>query len=1103
MHVRAKFQAVKSLRRTQSHETSLQNIWLSRMPILSILLVVLCFVFLFPLSSKAQVTTADILGTVTDSTGAIVPGAEIKVISAATGDVRTAKSDERGEYVITALQAGHYRIEIQAASFKKQIIPDLLAAAGDRARVDAHLTAGGTAETVEVQASSPLLQTDNSSIGSTLVEKSVQDLPLNGRNFVQLAQITAGANEGPPGGLGSGSRPDDRRQTSTISVNGQSDVLNNELIDGADNNERLIGTIGIRPSVDAISEIRIQTDDYTAEVGRSAGAVIDVITKSGGNQLHGSLYEYFRNDIFDASNYAFGGGGNLEKSELRQNQFGGSVGGPIVRDKTFFFGDYEGFRKVQGVTASGTVPTLYEEENPGDFTDVVPGLKLAAVDPIAINWFKLFPAPTSGGTANNFTGTQTKTQFSNLFDVRGDQIFGPSDRLFARYSYNNVATFTPGILPETTVDGIAIQPGGAIANFAGSAQDLAYNFQTNYNHIFTPTLLLNLFASYLRIDNQSFPLNYGTNASSAFGLKGANLSPATSELTPVAVTGYASVGDGIFLPLTDLDNTFQYGGNITLMQGRHSIKAGASLIRRQSFQSQDNYGTGYLIDDVGATPQNNLYNFLNGSIDITFRENSLAPPNYRMWESGYYVQDDVRATDHLTLNLGLRYDIITPFTEAHDHISNFDPVTASIIVASGKDPTVGVKTQYTNFAPRVGFAQEFRHGMVVRGGYGTTFFPGNYTSVGNLKNQPFIFSYTGVSTTLEAGLPIPSTVSLNNLSGSIPGTVSLNFRTSYLQQFNLVMQKQFGNTVLTAGYVGLVGRHLPESLPDVNAAPPNGDSNPNTLRPFYDQLPNVTQIEQMASEGSSSYHSLQLTLQRRFAHGLSTDVNYTLARGLDNTSGLSTQESGGYGASPNTRSTFEYGNSDLDVRHRIAGNAVYVLPFGNSLTGIPAFLGHGWQVNALGVWGTGMPFSVVNTTDISNTLPGDNQPDRPNMIGKPNLSRGQRSISHWFNTDAFAVQTLGTLGSERRNQLYGPPFMHFDLSMMKDFPLLNDRMHLQFRAESFNLTNTPSFSIASASTTDTVFTTAAANVNAGFGQITATNNNYTPRQFQFALKLVF
>lgn len=1095
------FAIANGMSETQSQKAFRRSMTLCRIAILSILVAILSFGGAS--SSDAQVTTADILGTVTDGTGAIVPGATVKVISAATGDVRTAKSDERGEFIVTALQAGHYKIEIQANGFKTQIVSDLLAAAGDRARVDAQLAAGGATETVEVQASTPLLQADSSTVGSTLVEKSVQDLPLNGRNFVQLAQLTAGANEGPPNGLGSGNRPDDRRQSSTISVNGQSDVLNNQQIDGADNNERIIGTIGVRPSVDAISEIRIQTNDYTAEVGRSAGAVIDVITKSGGNQLHGSLYEYFRNDIFDASNYAFGGGSQLAKSELRQNQFGGSIGGPIRKDKTFFFGDYEAFRRVAGVTATGTVPTLYEEQHPGDFTDVVPGLKLTAVDPIALNWFKLFPAPTRLGTANNYTGTQKATQFSNLFDVRVDQIFGANDRLFARYSYNNVATVIPGLLPETTVAGIKIQPGGNNIAHAGPAKNLAYNLQINYNHIFTPTLLLNLFASYLRLNNQSLPLNYGTNASSAFGLQGANISQVNSALTPVLTSGYSNVGDGTAVPLQDLDNNFQYGGNITAIRGRQTIKAGISLIRRQSHQVQNLAGIGALVEAYGATPQNNMYNFLKGSVDIVVRNNSLAPPYYRMWESGYYLQDDVRVTDHLTLNAGLRYDIFTPFTEVHNDISNFDPVTASIIVASSTNPTVGIQTKYTNFAPRVGFAQDLGHGMVVRGGYGISFFPGNYASPASLKNQPFVFSYTGGPSTLAAGVPLPVPPNLNNLSGSIPAAVSPNFRTSYLEQFNLVMQKQLGNNVLSVGYVGLVGRHIPESLPDINAAPPNTASNPNTLRPFYNKLPNVTSIAQLNSEGSSSYHSLQLSFQRRFAHGLSTDVNYTLAHGLDNTPGFSsTGGAGGYGANPTARSTFEYGNSDLDIRNRIAGTVVYVLPFGDSLTGIPALLGKGWQVNAIGVWGTGAPFSVVNSTNLSHALPAGGQ-DRPNMTGNPNLSRGERNISHWFNTSVFSTQASGTFGSERRNQLYGPPFMHFDLSMVKDFPLLHDRMHLQFRAESFNLTNTPSFLIANGSSANIVYPTAAASAKAGFGQITATSNNYAPRQFQFALKLIF
>jgi Carboxypeptidase regulatory-like domain len=289
--------------------------------------------------AAAQSTTADILGTVTDSTGAILPGAKVTLTALATSEKREATANAAGEFVFNNLNPGHYEVEVTASGFKTFVVPDLLAAAGDRARVDAKLTAGAVDETVMVQAMTPLLQTDSSTVATTLTEKSVQDLPLNGRNFVQLAQMTAGANQGPQNGLTSGARPDDRRMTASISVNGQSDLINNEMIDGADNNERIIGTIGIRPSIDAISEVRVQSTDYTAEAGRTAGGVINIITKSGGNQFHGTLYEYFRNDVLNATNDVVQpqAGVTLAKSELRQNQFGGSLGGRIVKNKTFFF----------------------------------------------------------------------------------------------------------------------------------------------------------------------------------------------------------------------------------------------------------------------------------------------------------------------------------------------------------------------------------------------------------------------------------------------------------------------------------------------------------------------------------------------------------------------------------------------------------------------------------------------------------------------------------------------------------------------------------------------------------------------------------------------
>jgi hypothetical protein len=1066
----------------------------------------------------AQSTTADILGTVTDPSGAVVAGAAVKVTSLATGEIRTAVSDGHGDYVINALLPARYKVEIAIHGFKTFSVPDILAAAGDRVRVDAVLTTGAVTETVEVEASTPLLQTDSSTVATTVVEKSVQDLPLNGRNFVQLAQLTVGANEGPPIGLTSGARPDDRRMSSSISVNGQSDIINNEMIDGADNNERIIGTIGIRPSIDAISEFRVQTNDYTAEVGRTAGGVINIITKSGGNQFHGTLYEYFRNDVLDASNYDFGA--NLKKSELRQNQFGGSMSGPIRRNKTFFFGDFEGLRLVQGISKGATtVPTLYEEQHPGNFTDVISGLNVSSnVSPIALNWFKLFPAPNTGGagaTSNNYAGTFNKTQNSNVFDVRADHQFTPNDMAYARFSYNDVTTFTPGRLPNVTVAGLKISPGGNIADFAGTGDNVAQNSQINYTHIFSPKLLVNVLGSWLRLDNLSTPLNYGTNADTAFGFTGGNISAATSALTPMSIASYANVGDGIFLPLNDVDDTYQAAGTVTWTRGIQNIKFGASLIRRQAVNNQDNFGIGYVIDiDLlgysplpgAGSPQSFMADFLsNGSYLYALRANQITIPHYRMWESGYFVQDDIRLTHRLTLNVGLRYDIMTPFTEIKNSISNFDPAGAggagAIVVASSSNRTAGIVTHYSNVAPRFGFADDMGHGLVVRGGFGLSFFPSNYTSTASLKNQPFVSNFANVIT-LASGLPLPTpqgTTSTEANPLSVSDNLAPDFHISYLEQFNLLAQKQVGKNVLTVGYVGMLGRHLGEALNDLNAL--------NLTTGTY-PYPNWAGIGQTDTEGVSVYHSMQAAFQRRYANGLAVDVNYTWAHGEDNITGLSNTGGDGSGASPTTRHTYEWGNSDLDLHNRIAGTAIYALPFGKTLKGAQGLLAKGWQVNILTAWETGLPFTVTNSSDIAGTMHASNDYDRPNMLGSAKLS--SRSNKEWFNTAVFQIQPSGTLGNERRNQIYGPHYEHADLSLFKDFPVFYEGT-VQFRAECFNLTNSPTFASPSnvMGGAEEIFGNPGdlgndpANVAAGFGSISSVNANYTPRVFQVALKLQF
>jgi hypothetical protein len=1062
----------------------------------------------------AQSTTAEILGTVTEQTGAVLAGATVKVTSLATGEVRTTTSDDHGNYVVNSLLPARYKIEITVRGFKTFSVPNLLAAAGDRARVDASLITGEVTETVEVEAATPLLQTDSATLATTVVEKSVQDLPLNGRNFVQLAQLTMGANEGTPTGMTSGNAPDDRRQSSSISVNGQSELLNNEMIDGADNNERIIGGIGIRPSIEAISEFRVQTSDYTAESGRTAGGVINIITKSGSNQFHGSAYEFFRNDLFDATTYLFAGNTPLPKSELRQNQFGGSLGGPILHNKTFFFGDYEGYRLVQGISPQAvTVPTSYEEDHPGDFTDLVPGLNVSSsVSPIALNWFKLFPKPSNpGATAGNYMSIQKKTQDSSLSDIRIDHSITPNDTLYGRYSYNSVTTFTPGLLPPVKVAGLTISPGGNVWSFAGSAKDTANNIQLNYTHLFSQTLVMNLVTSYLRIDNQSLPLNYGTNAATAFGYTGVNISQQTSALTPLnisgvwgAATGYATVGDGVFVPIKDLDNVLQFAGTATWTRGIHNIKFGASLIHRNTLNAQDNYGIGQLSEFNAATIQANLANFLEGNIDEVMRQNDLYPPHYLAYESGEFVQDDLHIIKPLTLNVGIRYDIITPFAEAGNHISNFNPVTAKMDVASSSDRTAGVATHYTNVAPRFGFEYDMGRGLVLRGGFGMSFYPGNYTSLASLKNQPFAFNFQNTAEmTLAQGMPVPTASSATDLSGSIPDNVEPDFHISYVEQYNLVAQKQLGRNVLTVSYVGSQGRHTPELLPDINVSLPSGTATSNP-RLYAAVLPNVSSIGMVRTEGKSNYNALQTAFQRRYVNGLAVDFNYTYARGLDNSSGFN-GSGDGYGASPSTRGKYEYGTSDLEMRHRLAGNVIYALPFGAALNGARALALKGWQVNALAVWETSLPFTVMSSSDVSGTESGDGQPDRPNMIGKARLSGKSQSKNEWFNVSAFQIQNAGTLGNEERNQLYGPHYTHLDLSLFKDFPVKGNWGKVQFRAECFNLTNTPEFgtpgNVMSGNPGDLGSSTG--NADAGFGSIYSMTASYLPRVYQFAVKLQF
>ena len=1033
---------------------------------------------LVPFSGWAQLTTADVLGTVTDPSGAALSGARIVLTNKGTQEHRTVTANSVGEYTFTLLQSGHYAITASAPGFKNFTIGDFSLNAGDRRREDITMSLGQNTETVEVQAAPPALDTDSSTLSTVVTTKQVQELPLNDRNFVQLAQLAAGANEAAPTAISNGNRPDDRRQTAAVSVNTQSDNLNNELVDGLDNNESTIGGIGIRPSIDAIDEFRLQTGVYPAESGKSPGAVVNLITRSGTDQFHGSAYEFFRNDLFDARDFFATVG---PKPEYRQNQFGASLGGPIRRNKTFFFGDYEGLRIIQGTTTVSTVPTLFEEQNPGNLSDIKgPVIPANQVNPIGLKFFQLYPAPNLPGTINNFTYSPNRTQYSHTADTRIDQHFSEKDNFFARYTYNNVASYTPSGLPAVN----GIEPGGSVS-YPGPATDLAHQLLLNHIHIFTPNLLLELKAGYTRINNVSYPLNYGKNFAQQFGIINANIDQLTSALSNVSITGYAGLGDSSYLPLIDLDNTFQYGGAVTYTKGAQTWKMGAVLIRRQIENEENTSGTGSFTFNTSPTGFA-LANLLEGIPFQVSRVMQLEPRYLRRWEPSLYVQDDWRVTKKLTLNPGLRFDIITPDVDVHNQISNFDPGTATLIVAgvNGASRSAGVKTDYKSIAPRVGFAANIRNGTVLRGGYARVFFRDDTGPSVPFADPPFVTTYSPNPLTvgLSAPLPLPTAQSTTNLSGAIRG-IQLTYENSYVDQASFNVEQSIGSTVITVGYVGVFGRDLRIS-PDLDLAPPNPVSYV-TRRPFYSVLPNVTSTPVIESSGFSNYNGLQVSLQRRLSRGLTANANYTWSHAIGDTQGFS---QGGLYTSvlPYQTATLERGNSDLDIRQRFALMVNYELPFGRALSGWQGGVVKGWQLNAIAVAETGFPFSVVNASPRSNTGAAS---DRPNLIGNPVLSNP--TVQGWFNTAAFQAQPLGTIGSEARDAVYGPPFRHLDLSLFKIFSI-TERLRLEARAESFDITNTPNFAQPNA----TLGT-------ASFGTISSTRVGSTPRQLQFALRFTF
>ena len=1124
-----------------------------------------------------QVNTGAVVGTLTDVSGAVMPDAKVTIRNRAMGVSRAVPTGKTGEYSFSLLQPGTYEVTIEAKGFRTFVTENLHLSAGDRLRVDARMEIGIASESTLVSAeAAPDLQTDSSTITTLITTQSVADLPLNGRNLTNLVQLSAGVTEGASNAPGGGTHSNDRRLTSAFSANGQNDFLNNNMIDGMDNNERYFGTIVVRPSIDAVQEVNVSTNLYPAEVSRTAGGVANIITKSGTNTFHGSLFEYLRNDVFDARNYFATTG---PRPKLRQNQFGGSVGGPIRKDKTFFFGDYEGFRQVWAQnTYTSTVPTAAQENlvaaTPAGQT-IPTGSLLGNTSPFVVsglgkNLFALYPAPTNPGTTNNFVYSPVRTQFSHTFDVRADHRFSDRDSLFVRYSFNDVNTYTPGNLPDVSINGKTFGSSNSSGISGGVGLERAQNLGVDYVHVFRPELLLELKAAYLRFANQALTTNsanagvqlgfdscsLGTGYCMNSGSGGAQYGLPSIQMAPP----YSGLGDGLFSPLFDYNNTFQYQGSLSWTHGAHNVKTGASLIRRQLNLQQSISARGsYSIN--GTFTGSALGDLVAGYASDAQFQNDVAFPRYRSWEVAGFIQDDWRITKWLALNLGLRYEVFTPFTEVRGYISNFDTATGYLVspILSGANhgsSTANVKTDWRDISPRLGFSASLGRGMVLRGGFGLSYFPSEIGNAALMQNLPLVVSRDcggdssypvacpsaiagpgGLGLTMARGLWLPTidpasanypnqALGTGVAAGSEIDAAANNLKSGRMAQYSLQLQKELGANLISVGYVGNLGRRLPV-VPDVNQATyatynyngagcasngkPTYSANCFTQGPIPYPAYSGDQIYVLESVVKSNYNALQASFLHRFAAGLNANFNYTWSHLLNNGSPQGEggnrpvecvrdgcmMDSGNGTPIPVNGLQYDYGNGDLDVRQRFTVMLNYTLPFGQSLHGSAAHLVKGWSVNAIYAYSTGLPTSIgepgggpPGTITNASGILGFRGGDTPNRVGDPNAGKVHTN-QQWFNTSAFAVQAPGLLGNAPRNCIYGPPQRYLNVSLTKDFPI-RETVRLQFRAESFNLTNTPNF--------------AEPNTALGtptFGQITATATGSNPRLLQFALRLSF
>jgi hypothetical protein len=1079
--------------------------------------------------SHAQVTTGSFLGFVTDPGGAAIVGAKVTAENEATGLTRTVVTSSSGEYVIGLLPVGRYTLTFEAPNFRRRAIKEVVLELDQKAKINATLEIGQITEVVTSDEgdSAPLARTETAELGEVIENKRIVELPLNGRLFLQLAQLTPGVTTNPRGGFGEQlAGPFGPR----ITVMGARESDNYFTLDGVTATDRFYNTLTAPLSVDAVQEFKVQSNLYSAESGTFGGAQINIAIKSGANDLHGSLYEFTRNDAFDARNFF-----DVAKPEFRQNQFGGTVGGPVIKNKAFFFGNYEGLRLAKALTRRFTVPT--DSLRSGQFATLIrdpqTGLPCTQTDqrgcfpnntipndrisPVANALLQFVPRANLPGATNNLVDSPQEINDNDQFTIRTDLRFGERDTAFARYTFFDVNAYQPYGFVQFATSAVSL-PG-----FGVFLQQRSQNVAISETHIFNSKLIGEFKAGYNRVAGGQFQQNSGVDFASQVNIAGVSRDPFDRGIPRVIVAPFNSFGD-VTTPLSRRDNDYQLGYNVSWFGGRHSLTLGAQYKRiqfnpviasskRGQFTFTNTYTGNAFADFLLGLPSNARVGA--GSSQVYLRGNE--------WQG--FVQDDWKVSKRLTVNLGLRYEYASPLSEKFNRWATLDIVNRRVIVASedgrtfplqvpglaqqlaplpivtsedaGLDRSL-VNKDTNNFAPRIGFAFDLfgSQRTVIRTGYGVFFSSAPYNSFALQSLAAPFFKGVNANNSLTAPAPITTIVS-NPLLGT-PGWASydINFVTPYYQQYNFGIQQLITRDLLVeAQYLGSMGTKLHTNI-FYNTPDPSPAANPSPqARALF---PNLGNNSLQASAGKSNYHAGVLRVEKRLSFGLMLTGSYTYSKSIDNDS-LANQ-----GVSTNLDQSnikaLERGRSTFDIRHRFVTSFTYDLPFKGGNKTLNAVFGN-WQAGGIVTLQSGLPFTVnINGDRANNGLLNQ----RPNLVGDPNLPDDQRSADRWFNTDAFVIQPIGTLGAAGRNILDAPGTNVVDFSLLKNIPF-NERHRLQFRTEFFNLFNHTNFDFPERICAPPVVTTGASctgdpTTPSSLGRINAARD---PRILQFGLKYLF